>query len=455
MNPAALVTLLATLTTLGTASAAWQRISTTGDRPADLACDSMPSTSVFSSEGIGKSGALLSDGATDVATLPAGRSEAVIQLSGQHLIDVVTFVNSGAEGKVTLSGSPNGKDWTPLGQNVFSPGERFVATTFAGAQAKFVQAVFELSSSGYISSFKIAGGLSTEDFSIGDATSNLVGGVGGARMIYAHPSPSNVGEKDFELNVVQFSKTQEKYRTVIYDLGAVRKVTSFSASYSARPVRIQAYAFDQLPEQKDWRGKLTLDPAIFDQASPVATGEDTRGVGMLKILPSKPVVAQYIAIRFEPNYQVASNGNPWSEFAAFAMAPYHQAGSVFTSTSGSKLVAADNGPPFTLFDLSFISSSGSGNGTFYAQYGSTPDETPGGGSTDNAPTYWPGGPGWFVGSPFGYLNRSLGGTGNFSTQLSPNLANIIANSRRGNVFLTVNPRVFVPIIQYLPPTSQP
>jgi hypothetical protein len=77
----------------------------------------------------------------------------------------------------------------------------------------------------------------------------------------------------------------------------------FATSYSQRPVRIEVFAFDQLPEKKDWRGKLTLDPAVFDTIKPVAVGEDAKGVGHIKITPSKPVSARYIALRFEPNYQ--------------------------------------------------------------------------------------------------------------------------------------------------------
>jgi len=450
MKPVSLVTFLATITTLGTASAAWQRLPNSGDRPADLASKAMPATTIVSSEGIGKSAALLSDEVTDVATLSAGKSSAIIQLSGQQIIDMASFVNSGAEGKVTLSGSANGREWGVLSQEVFSSGDRYVSASFAGAQVKFIKIDFDLSSGGYISSFETLGGLSGGDFNVGDASSNLAGSVGGARPIYAHPAPSNVGEKDFDVNVFRFGKTDEKCRTVIYDLGTPRKVSSFSSSYSVgRPVRIDAFAFDTLPEQKDWRGKLTLDPAIFDQVRPVASGEDSRGLGMLKITPSKSVTAQYIAIRFEPNYQVASNGDQWSDFVAFALAPYLQTGAVLNSATSGAQVAGDSGSGFTAYSVGIMLNGG--NGKFNQNF--SPNDGPSNNtSTEGAETFSSGAPPWGAMSPFGYTARSTGGYGGSGNPFG------LSNVTPPNTVRPLNIRFRAPIINNIiqnPPDDEP
>jgi hypothetical protein len=91
------------------------------------------------------------------------------------------------------------------------------------------------------------------------------------------------------------------------------------------PTRLQVFAFEALPEKKDWRGKMTLDPAIFDEQKPVATGEDARGEGSIQLVPERPVQAQYVALRFEPNYNkqrsVAGPNMDWEAMAFAAVAP--------------------------------------------------------------------------------------------------------------------------------------
>ncbi len=84
------------------------------------------------------------------------------------------------------------------------------------------------------------------------------------------------GELDVRATTSSSSPTPaDKYRTIVYDLGAPRTIREFSTAYSSQqhPVRLDVFAFQELPEKKDWRGKLTLDPAIFDAGShPVASG---------------------------------------------------------------------------------------------------------------------------------------------------------------------------------------
>jgi len=152
---------------------------------------------------------------------------------------------------------------------------------------------------------------------------NLASSSLGARPIYMFPTLEYLGTSGQES--FKFPKSKERFRTVVYDLGSLRTIKRFNAAYSRVPTRVQAFAFEQLPEKKDWRGKMTLDPVIFDQTKPVVTAEDPRGDGSLQLVPERPVQAQYVALRFEPNYNkqgVATLDWNWKEMAVAAVVPY-------------------------------------------------------------------------------------------------------------------------------------
>lgn len=374
MKPVLLVTALATLGTFGTASAAWLRLPNTSDRPVSVASSAIKGTSIKSSNGIGDVGALLSEDPVAAASLKSGKSSFIIQLSGQHPVNTISFVNGGAEGQVTISGSADGKKWETLSQKTFGTSTDYVSTQFADSQIKFVKTDFQLSNGGSIRSFTLSGALGNNDFNLkkpsadssgGGASVNLAQGVGGARPIYASPTPTNMGERGSSLaGPFTFPRTKEKYRTIVYDLGSVRTLREFSATYSSKPVRLQAYAFEKLPEIKDWRGGMTFDPSAFSETKAVATAEDPRGVGHVKLIPASTVSARYIALRFEVNYNrdVASTEATWENFMAFAMEPYRSAASAAGLTSTARFTAGDvaGEAPFTLYEAGIMSNQSGG-----------------------------------------------------------------------------------------------
>jgi hypothetical protein len=310
MNFSRSFTFAVALAALGTAQAGWNRSPYTETRPVDLAAMAIPGTKLVSSEGLGNPQWLIGSSLDEAVTLGAGKSSAVIQLMSQQNIHTAAFNNDGAEGKLTISGSADNKDWSLLGSAVFSAKDRVAQIYFAAATVKYVRASFDSAKGGTIRAFEVFGESTDRDFSMipkdltaGGQTVNLASAVSGARAIYAFPTPAHVGELNYLHGVFKFPVSREKYRTIIYDLGGVRTVKNFATSYSLRPMRVEVVAFDALPEKKDWRGKLTFDPAIFNTVKPVAVGEDAKGVGHLKITPEKAVTARYIALRFESNYQ--------------------------------------------------------------------------------------------------------------------------------------------------------
>lgn len=91
-------------------------------------------------------------------------------------------------------------------------------------------------------------------------------------MIYIHPSPmrdSDITEIGRAQSKFDFPESNEKYRTIIYDLGTPRMLSEFGSVHSPRPVRLEVYAFDQLPDKEDWRGRTSFDPKVFESSTPV------------------------------------------------------------------------------------------------------------------------------------------------------------------------------------------
>lgn len=294
--------------------AAWQRLVTDGDpveSSTTFAHSSSGGASLVSSKGIGKADGLVSHDPVASVTIETGRAEAVINLGHQEPIHGVSFVNDGVEGKISVSASPDKKNWMSLGTSVFSPADRHVDVEFAPSQSKYVKVSFELSKGGSVRDFQIFGNDVGSQFKLVPTKAgtgpkvNLADGIGGTKVVYIHPSPIKdvKGEAHrTDHQPFEFPESDEKYRTVIYDLGAARTVSEFGSVHSPRPVRLEVYAFDQLPEKQDWRGHMTFDPKAFDSTKPVATAEDSRGVGYIKVKTQKPVKTRFVALRWEPDF---------------------------------------------------------------------------------------------------------------------------------------------------------
>ena len=296
---------LAALASATSVHAAWQRVSDK-QLPVETASSSIKGARLVSSKGIGQSQSLISDDPTLPATLPVGASEAVIDIGRQTTANLVNFVNDGIEGKASVFSSTDKQNWAALSQAIFAPADRLVSLRFATAQARYLKIQYELVRGGSIRHLSVYGTETQQDFefkesSSGGTTVNLASGIGGAKVIYVHPSPSRSSQREAN-SAIDFPESDERYRTVIYDLGSMRTLTEFGSVHSPRPVRFSVFAFEALPEKEDWRGRLSFDPKAFDGASPVAEAEDTRGVGYVKARPGKPVRARYVALRWEPDF---------------------------------------------------------------------------------------------------------------------------------------------------------
>ncbi len=309
MKPISTLSFLIALSVATPGMAAWQRLPSVSKRPVEMAVATMNGTKLVSSSGVGQAQSLLSDNPLDSSTLGSGNAEAVIDAGRQTIFEVASFTNDDTEGKVSISASADNSNWIAVGQAVYSAADRSVSVNFAGIQAKYIKVQWELSKGGSIRNFQLFGSETDADFAVSQNASgtggealNLAAGMGGARIIYAHPNPSGSKEKAVTYNAFEFPESDEKYRTVIYDLGAVRVMNQFGSVHSPRPVRFEVYAFNDLPEKADWRGQKSFDPSAFDSMTPVAKAEDARGVGYIRVKPDHLVKARYVALRWEPDF---------------------------------------------------------------------------------------------------------------------------------------------------------
>ncbi len=320
----------------------WQRLPGTGhdDVEASAPYPHLDSTGakILSSMGISNPDAFISHDPVNRAQIQAGKSEVVISLGHQELVHGLTFANDGMEGVVRVEGSTDQKSWVDLasgaavpqttgsaplqltflgqGKTAFSAADRFPALEFAGMQLKYVRLSFELSRGGSLQNFEVFGTDTDADFKLVPAESggpstevNLADGIGGGRVIYMHPKPLNheyhsTHHKNHQ--PFEFPESNEKYRTIIYDLGESRKLSTFGSVHSPRPVRLSVFLFDNLDEKEDWRYRVTLDSSIFDQKEPAAVVEDKKGKGSVKVNLDGAPTARYVALRWEPDFNPPS-----------------------------------------------------------------------------------------------------------------------------------------------------
>ncbi len=303
------IVILGSLLTAGSIQAKWSRIPIIKEKPVNAISGPGSNASLESSSGIGRADSILSSDITASSTVSAGKSFLLINLGKPVLISSSSFVNDGIEGRATLSASADKNGWAVLEEKVFSAADRTVEFKFAGMQAKYVKLELALSKGGIIRNLQFFGAATDKGYAVkqsadgkGGKPMDLINGLGGARVVYAAPRPANGLDTAITFNKFAFPESDEKYRTIIYDFGQLRIMNEFASVHSPRPVRFEVFAFDNLPEKEDWRGRMAFDPSDFGNIAPVAVAEDTRGTGTLKAKPAKAVKTRYVALRWEPEF---------------------------------------------------------------------------------------------------------------------------------------------------------
>lgn len=289
------------------AIAKWSRLPTLDKRPTSISTV-LNGTSVHESSRISKPNHLVLADPLKPVSLGAGKSSATLKLARQSVIHSISFVSEGLEGRVALALSADGKAWNQAEGSAFTPLDRLVKMSAGASQGRFLRLDFDLVRGGNLRSFQVIGTDTDANYTVkqnADGTGapvNFAAGIGGGRLLYINPELYGARGDAARLGRLEFPESDDKYRTAVYDFGQVRTLNEFGSVHSPRPVRLSVFAFDELPEKEDWRGRLAFDPSVFDTTEPVASVEDRKGTGIVKAKPKNAVKARYIAMRWEPDF---------------------------------------------------------------------------------------------------------------------------------------------------------
>src|SRR5258708_7171395 len=96
----------------GSAQAVWNPLPTPDAQPVNIASKALYQTSLsFASNGIVNAPAMVGDNVVALIDIPAGKSEAVLQLPRQMVINSIGFGNVGFDGKLGVAASKDNKEW--------------------------------------------------------------------------------------------------------------------------------------------------------------------------------------------------------------------------------------------------------------------------------------------------------------------------------------------------------
>lgn len=286
--------------------AGWPRLPVLESKPVGMEM-AYSGTSLQSAEGIQDASSLLAGDLSRAVKLSPGQAAATLKFAKQSVVRQLSFINEGVSGKVSLAISSDNSTWSSLADAVFAPKDRLVKIDVGSAQGRYVRLEFEVSKVGSVRGLQLIGGDHDTDYEVTQeaqgtgAPVNFATGLGGGRLIYLSENRPGAGLTAMETNVLEFSAPGDKQKTAVYDLGEIRSITEFVSVHSSCPAKFAVYAFDQLPEKENWRGRMSFDPGVFANATPVGVVEDRSGRGALTVKPVKAVKARYIALSWEIN----------------------------------------------------------------------------------------------------------------------------------------------------------
>lgn len=345
----------------------WTRLSRAESIPVNFANKVIFGSSIVSSLGLKHPEAMITTDPTEDVEIQLERSEVTIRLGGQRVINNIDFINDDVSGVVTLATSEDNRKWQEITKATIAQNQREMQLHFADVQCGYIRLTFNTTHAGHLRGFDFYGPSRRKDYKFTSVSNGGIGAgaddfnlaaAGMADPIYAWPTPSNPSHEGMLHHVFRFPVTKERYRTIIYDLGEVFTLRETSLAYSQRPVRIELFAFERLPEKEDWRGKLTLDPDLFDHAKPCAVYEDDEGHGHIKFNHSGTLSARYLAIRYEPDFKTKTTGivrdTKVGRALAFVSPLALVADSFIPVRQEFRMVAGDQGAPFEHNDTQII-----------------------------------------------------------------------------------------------------
>jgi hypothetical protein len=299
------------LSPVGLANAGWLHLPSLDKRPIGMEL-AYGGTTLYASSNITDAAVLTCGDQAKAAKVLTGHGEAVLKFARQSLIQHLSFVADGLEGKAAVSISSDAKTWTSLADAFFTPKNRLVRLDVGRAQGRYLRLDFDLVKGGGIRAVQVIGSDSdanyavTQNENLSGAPLNFAAGIGGGRLVYLSGNELGSGADALTTNSFKFPASSGTLHTAVYDLGQVRTLTEFGSLHSARPVSLAIYALPVLPERENWRGRASFDASVLESLEPIADAADEAGQGVMAVKLKGPVKARYIALRW--NTQVEAGG---------------------------------------------------------------------------------------------------------------------------------------------------
>jgi hypothetical protein len=262
-------------------------------------------TSIASSSGVQNAAALIAPSSLKPAVFGEGHGVVTLKLARQMQVRQLTFLNDGAAGKLFVAASADNLTWVPMADVAFAAGDDVVDLGAASAFSKYLRLSFELSKPGSIAGLKVVGDDFDADYQVSQDVAgqtqefNFASGIGGARLIYASPTVAGKNAGSWKQGVLRFDAAKGGEFFAIYDLGQKRLLGKFGCSHGAGLTAMSVYAFGQIPEKENWRGRLAYDTEALAQMKPVVTVEAAKDVrGSQVVEAERAVEARYVAFKW-------------------------------------------------------------------------------------------------------------------------------------------------------------
>lgn len=269
-------------------------------------------------------------------SIARGTSERVVQLGQVDTINRFTMLNDGGAGKVSILSAVTQGDvaegrWTPLGSAVFETDTEVVDIRFGATDAGFVRLVYEMAVGGDVYEMAVFGmqhagnyrivcaaptgaknpkapidpknpvdggpmypGLSMRDFNL----TRLYAGGQVAYVSSGRGDPVSMIDNDAATRYV--FPTSDRSPTVITQLSQMVQVDRVSAVLAtSEPGTLYLYVLGDLPEERNWTGRPSVDANFLDDIEPSAIHRNVNGAGRFEARLNPPV-GQYVVLKFVP-----------------------------------------------------------------------------------------------------------------------------------------------------------
>ncbi len=229
--------------------------------------------------------------------IPLGKSELFYKFSEPTQFRSVAFTQLGVEGVVHAFASLDGVRWDEVTSAKISKGNLKVSLDKVSRYGSYLKLEFNASHSGQIVTPMVQTTRHDSDYVVKQTgndrqTVNFATGLGGARIIY---STATTSSGSMVSALVSFDATVRKDHFLVYDLNDSREINGLSFAGTEGFDSIEIYSGSKLPENEDWKGRLSLSTEAVKAMALVAQVKSSTQPVECKF--TSPIAARYVVMK--------------------------------------------------------------------------------------------------------------------------------------------------------------